>query len=53
MVVENNNESLVKLLNLYEWAAGLTKFGQNSCSDPRPRRSNNLHKIIALVARRD
>jgi len=36
MVEENNNESLVKLLNLYEWVAGLTKSGQNSCSGPRP-----------------
>jgi len=26
--VEENNESLVKLLNLYEWVAGLTKSGQ-------------------------
>jgi len=36
MVEENNNESIVKLLNLYEWVAGLTKSGQNSCSGPRP-----------------
>ena len=34
MVEENNNEPLVELLNLYKWVAGLTKFGQNSCSSP-------------------
>ena len=54
MVEENNNESLVKLLNLYKWVAGLTKSGQNSCSCPRPRESNNLHRSpMALAARRD
>ena len=54
MVEENDNESLVKLLNLYEWIAGLTEFEQNGCSDPRPQRSNNLHRIpAALTARQD
>ena len=54
MVEENNNESIVKLLNLYEWVAGLTKSGQNSCSGPRPWESNNLHRSpTALAAWRD
>ena len=53
-MVEENNESLVKLLNLYEWVAGLEKFGQNICSGLHPQRSNNLHRSsTALAARRD
>jgi len=54
MVEENNNESLVKLLNLNEWVVGLQKFEQNICNGPHPQRSNNLHRSsTALAAQRD
>ena len=57
MVEENNNESLVKLLNLYEWVPGLTKSGQNSFGGgslwrlPYPVSTLTKHHSVSIYIR--